>query len=160
MANEDLGIKRDCPECGARFYDLSKDPAQCPKCTHEFVPEIILKPRRTRKEEEPVNKPTAKTEEDEDEEEDEVPPSDAETSLDEADKQGKTAKGKRKASLDDDDDEEEEDDDDDIPEIEEIEDADIDTENDDTLLADDEDEDDIGVGGFIKPAGGKTSDDA
>ena len=26
LANEDLGTKQDCPECGARFYDLNNDP--------------------------------------------------------------------------------------------------------------------------------------
>lgn len=32
MASPDLGAKRTCPSCGARFYDLRKTPAVCPKC--------------------------------------------------------------------------------------------------------------------------------
>ena len=32
MAKPDLGKKHDCTECSARFYDLNKDPAVCPKC--------------------------------------------------------------------------------------------------------------------------------
>ncbi len=27
-----LGTKRTCPKCEAKFYDLTKNPAQCPKC--------------------------------------------------------------------------------------------------------------------------------
>lgn len=32
MAKPDLGTKRVCVACGARFYDLQKSPATCPKC--------------------------------------------------------------------------------------------------------------------------------
>jgi uncharacterized protein (TIGR02300 family) len=32
VAIPDLGNKRTCPSCGARFYDLKKNPAVCPKC--------------------------------------------------------------------------------------------------------------------------------
>ena len=32
MAKPDLGTKRLCNHCGAKFYDLSKDPIVCPKC--------------------------------------------------------------------------------------------------------------------------------
>ena len=28
MSKPELGTKRDCPECGARFYDLTKDPEE------------------------------------------------------------------------------------------------------------------------------------
>ncbi|RKQ69637.1 uncharacterized protein FYDLN [Litorimonas taeanensis] len=31
----DLGTKRVCPECEAKFYDLGKDPALCPMCGTE-----------------------------------------------------------------------------------------------------------------------------
>lgn len=44
----DLGTKRVCPSCGARFYDLSKRPIECPKCAFTFEPEAIFKQRRTR----------------------------------------------------------------------------------------------------------------
>src|SRR6185437_8968402 len=32
VAKPALGTKRLCPHCGAKFYDLSKDPIVCPKC--------------------------------------------------------------------------------------------------------------------------------
>lgn len=32
MAKPELGTKRVCQSCGAKFYDLSKDPITCPKC--------------------------------------------------------------------------------------------------------------------------------
>lgn len=32
MAKPELGLKRHCMQCGAKFYDLNKDPAVCPKC--------------------------------------------------------------------------------------------------------------------------------
>ena len=35
MAKPELGIKRVCVSCGARFYDLTKQPAICPKCGTE-----------------------------------------------------------------------------------------------------------------------------
>ncbi|MFC0388286.1 TIGR02300 family protein [Muricoccus vinaceus] len=35
MANAELGLKRTCVACGARFYDLGRSPAVCPKCGTE-----------------------------------------------------------------------------------------------------------------------------
>jgi uncharacterized protein (TIGR02300 family) len=32
VAKPELGIKRLCAGCGAKFYDLNKDPITCPKC--------------------------------------------------------------------------------------------------------------------------------
>ncbi|QDH16624.1 FYDLN acid domain-containing protein [Swingsia samuiensis] len=32
MAKPELGLKRTCVECNARFYDLNRVPAVCPKC--------------------------------------------------------------------------------------------------------------------------------
>jgi uncharacterized protein (TIGR02300 family) len=32
MAKPELGTKRVCVACGARFYDLTRAPAICPKC--------------------------------------------------------------------------------------------------------------------------------
>lgn len=32
MAKPELGLKRQCMSCGAKFYDLNRDPAVCPKC--------------------------------------------------------------------------------------------------------------------------------
>lgn len=35
MGKVDLGEKLTCSSCGARFYDLNKTPALCPKCGAE-----------------------------------------------------------------------------------------------------------------------------
>lgn len=32
MSTQGVGNKRICSSCGARFYDLGKNPAPCPKC--------------------------------------------------------------------------------------------------------------------------------
>src|SRR5205085_3226773 len=48
----ELGTKRVCPSCAARFYDLQKRPIECPKCSFTFEPEMLLKTRRTRAPEE------------------------------------------------------------------------------------------------------------
>lgn len=49
MAKTDLGAKQVCPNCGAKFYDLSRRPAVCPKCTTSFDPaEEGVRVRRTR----------------------------------------------------------------------------------------------------------------
>lgn len=37
MAKAELGIKRLCANCGAKFYDLNKDPIHCPKCNTVYV---------------------------------------------------------------------------------------------------------------------------
>ena len=45
MAKAELGEKRVCPECEAKFYDLGKNPATCPMCQHSFDPaELEPKP--------------------------------------------------------------------------------------------------------------------
>ena len=36
MAKPELGLKRQCMSCGAKFYDLARDPAVCPKCGTVF----------------------------------------------------------------------------------------------------------------------------
>jgi uncharacterized protein (TIGR02300 family) len=36
VAKPELGFKRQCMSCGAKFYDLNKDPATCPKCGTVF----------------------------------------------------------------------------------------------------------------------------
>ncbi|MEN6542138.1 TIGR02300 family protein [Parvibaculum sp.] len=56
MSKPELGTKRDCPSCGAKFYDLTKSPAVCPKCKHEFVPDSGAKAKRAK----PVEKPKEK----------------------------------------------------------------------------------------------------
>jgi uncharacterized protein (TIGR02300 family) len=37
LAKPDLGTKRLCGSCGAKFYDLSRMPIICPKCETVFV---------------------------------------------------------------------------------------------------------------------------
>ena len=36
MAKPELGAKRQCQACGAKFFDLNKDPVVCPKCGTSF----------------------------------------------------------------------------------------------------------------------------
>jgi len=36
VAKADLGTKRLCPSCGARYYDLNKSPIICPRCGTQF----------------------------------------------------------------------------------------------------------------------------
>jgi uncharacterized protein (TIGR02300 family) len=64
LARTDLGDKQACPSCGAKFYDLRKRPAVCPKCSTAFDPAdegVRVKRGRSRVSAEP-------TYEDEDEE--------------------------------------------------------------------------------------------
>ena len=46
MAKPELGTKRLCGSCGAKFYDLSKDPIVCPKCSTVF--QVIVPVTRAR----------------------------------------------------------------------------------------------------------------
>jgi uncharacterized protein (TIGR02300 family) len=45
MVKPELGTKRVCVACGARFYDLTKTPAVCPKCGTE---QPVEQPRQRR----------------------------------------------------------------------------------------------------------------
>ena len=45
MAKPDLGTKRLCGNCGAKFYDLDKNPIVCPKCETVFVPVQLARAR-------------------------------------------------------------------------------------------------------------------
>jgi uncharacterized protein (TIGR02300 family) len=38
VAKPELGLKRICGNCGAKFYDLARDPIMCPKCGTVYVP--------------------------------------------------------------------------------------------------------------------------
>lgn len=42
MVKAELGTKRTCPSCAARFYDLLKSPIVCPKCGASFLAAAIL----------------------------------------------------------------------------------------------------------------------
>ncbi len=46
MVKPELGTKRICVSCSAKFYDLAKVPAVCPKCSTE-QPADLPRPRRT-----------------------------------------------------------------------------------------------------------------
>jgi uncharacterized protein (TIGR02300 family) len=48
VANPDMGIKRQCLSCNAKFFDLAKDPILCPKCGEIFTPVVLARspPRR------------------------------------------------------------------------------------------------------------------
>ncbi len=47
MAKPELGTKRLCTNCGAKFYDLNKDPIVCPKC-HTALELAAAPPPRAR----------------------------------------------------------------------------------------------------------------
>jgi uncharacterized protein (TIGR02300 family) len=60
VAKPELGTKRLCGSCGAKFYDLNKDPIICPKChttmavaamTARSRPEPAARPVAARQEE-------------------------------------------------------------------------------------------------------------
>src|SRR4029079_10204197 len=46
VAKPELGTKRLCGSCGAKFYDLNKDPIHCPKCGTVF--EVVVPVTRGR----------------------------------------------------------------------------------------------------------------
>jgi len=48
VADPALGTKQICPNCTAKFYDLNKHPAHCPRCDFEFDQEEIVRTRRSR----------------------------------------------------------------------------------------------------------------
>ncbi len=43
MAKPEWGFKRLCQGCGARFYDLKRDPIVCPHCGTVFDPDLVPK---------------------------------------------------------------------------------------------------------------------
>jgi uncharacterized protein (TIGR02300 family) len=48
VAKPEWGVKRICTNCQARFYDLQKNPIECPSCGTTFEPEVFAKPKRAR----------------------------------------------------------------------------------------------------------------
>ena len=56
MAKPELGTKRLCAGCGAKFYDLNKDPIHCPKCGVVYEVAVAARPARP----EPVAAPVAR----------------------------------------------------------------------------------------------------
>ena len=45
VAKPEWGTKIICPSCGAKFYDLKRDPAPCPKCETPVSAKPVVKPR-------------------------------------------------------------------------------------------------------------------
>jgi len=41
VVKPELGMKRQCQNCGAKFYDLGKDPIICPKCGTTFQAAVV-----------------------------------------------------------------------------------------------------------------------
>ena len=48
MSKPELGTKRLCAGCAAKFYDLMKDPIVCPKCEAVFIVPKVEPPRAKR----------------------------------------------------------------------------------------------------------------
>jgi len=47
MVKPEWGAKRQCPKCGERFYDLTKDePVTCIECGEQWFPEPVLKSKQ------------------------------------------------------------------------------------------------------------------
>lgn len=42
MPKDEWGVKRLCPHCASRFYDLQRDPMTCPECGHTFTTESLV----------------------------------------------------------------------------------------------------------------------
>jgi len=53
----ELGLKRTCQACGAKFYDLGKAQIACPKCGAGFDPDAATKTRRPKAERAPPPQP-------------------------------------------------------------------------------------------------------
>jgi uncharacterized protein (TIGR02300 family) len=52
MPKDEWGVKRVCPHCSSRFYDLRTDPMTCPVCGTTFALESLTmaKPKALRPE--------------------------------------------------------------------------------------------------------------
>ena len=58
MAKPEWGTKRECAECGARFYDLTRTPIICPKCETTFIIEVPKPSSRSKAKAAAAPKPT------------------------------------------------------------------------------------------------------
>jgi uncharacterized protein (TIGR02300 family) len=43
VAKPELGGKRQCQNCGTKFFDLNRDPILCPKCGATFMPPMLAR---------------------------------------------------------------------------------------------------------------------
>jgi len=48
VAKPEWGTKRLCTSCGARFYDLNRQPIECPKCQTVLDPDQVVRLKRSR----------------------------------------------------------------------------------------------------------------
>ena len=48
MAKPEWGVKRTCSSCGARFYDMRREPIICPKCEATVDPLAQLRTQRSK----------------------------------------------------------------------------------------------------------------
>ncbi len=117
MAKPELGTKRLCPGCGAKYYDLNRDPIACPKCGTAFEAVMTSRAAKVAKVEE-----TVEDDEDEDLETPEL------VTLEEADAESEGG-------------------DDDVPDLDDDEVDLDDDDADDDVFIDDEDEDDESIPG-------------
>lgn len=46
LAKPEWGLKRTCPTCSARFYDMRRETIVCPVCDALYDPERLPKPKR------------------------------------------------------------------------------------------------------------------
>jgi uncharacterized protein (TIGR02300 family) len=47
VAKPELGVKRLCPSCGTKYYDLNRSPIRCPKCGTAFeVGQVAVRPEK------------------------------------------------------------------------------------------------------------------
>mgnify|MGYP001553583038 CR=1 FL=1 len=59
MAKPELGAKRQCQACAAKFFDLNRDPIICPKCGTVFQGATMRAERTTAKDEENEDEPAS-----------------------------------------------------------------------------------------------------
>lgn len=124
MAKPDRGTKRQCLNCGTKFYDLNRDPIVCPRCGTVFVVSQPGNPEKAKPQQAAAPKP----------EKEEV----------EVDKAAEAA-GAEIISLDEAEADEEESEES-IPDVEDVEDVeDIGDDDENAFLEDDDDEDRIGI---------------
>jgi uncharacterized protein (TIGR02300 family) len=120
VTKAELGTKRLCPNSGARYYDLNRDPIVCPRCGTEFEVAVTrLRPQAASK----APKEVA-------EEESEDTAAAELVSLEEADDEAAESGAVKVPGADD-------------------EDIETDDDEDDTFLADEEEDEDEDVGDII-----------
>jgi len=80
LGKVDLGEKLTCSSCGARFYDLNKSPAECPKCGAENERPKTFKSKRADTTPKPA-KQAAEPAKDKDDEADDIEDDDSDDDL-------------------------------------------------------------------------------